>query len=245
MEPTDAVANISLAEQVADRLSQAILRGEYPPGSRLPEPELAAKFGVSRGPVREALFHLVREGMVQFRPRRGAIVRQARARDVVDLYNVRGVLFGYACRLAAPAMDPGRIARCREGVALLRSMAGDASKTSLQFLEVRTAISTIIGLAVGNRVLLDEMERLNRRALLHFAAFDRLERRADSVRIWEALLDAFAAGDGLAAEQVAIRQVSASRDEILRLVEAAGETAETGRGQSRSKSAPQISDNAP
>ena len=208
MEPTDAVANISLAEQVADRLSQAILRGEYPPGSRLPEPELAAKFGVSRGPVREALFHLVREGMVQFRPRRGAIVTLASAQDVADLYNVRGVLFGYACRLAALTMDSMHISRCREGVAIMHAMAGDATKTSLQFL-------------------VEEMERLNRRALLHFSAFDRLQRRAESVRTWEELLDAFEARDGLAAEQVAIRQVSASRDEILLIVKASGGTAET------------------
>ena len=227
MEPTDAVANISLAEQVADRLSQAILRGEYPPGSRLPEPELAAKFGVSRGPVREALFHLVREGMVQFRPRRGAIVTLASAQDVADLYNVRGVLFGYACRLAALTMDSMHISRCREGVAIMHAMAGDATKTSLQFLEVRTAISKVVCLAVGNRVLVEEMERLNRRALLHFSAFDRLQRRAESVRTWEELLDAFEARDGLAAEQVAIRQVSASRDEILLIVKASGGTAET------------------
>ena len=213
------MANVSLAEQVADRLSHCILRGEYLPGSRLPEPELAAKFGVSRGPVREALFHLVREGIVQFRPRRGAIVTLANAQDVADLYNVRGILFGYACRLAALTMDATHIARCREGVAMMHVMAGDATKTSLQFLEVRTAISEVVCLAVGNRVLVEEMERLNRRALLHFAAFDRLQRRAESVRTWEELLDAFAARDGLAAEQVAIRQVSASRDEILMIVE--------------------------
>ena len=109
----------------------------------------------------------------------------------------------------------------------MHAMAGDATKTSLQFLEVRTAISKVVCLAVGNRVLVEEMERLNRRALLHFSAFDRLQRRAESVRTWEELLDAFEARDGLAAEQVAIRQVSASRDEILLIVKASGGTAET------------------
>lgn len=168
--------------------------------------------------MREALLQLVREGIVQIRPRRGAVVAEASLKDVVDLYDVRAVLFGYACRLAVPGMDTASIGRCREGLALLETMAADSSKTSLQFLEVRTAMSKVIALAVGNRVLLEEMDRMNRRALLHFAAFDRLERREESVGTWRALLTAFERKDAVLAEQIAVRQVNATRDEIARLV---------------------------
>ncbi|NWG45493.1 MAG: GntR family transcriptional regulator [Alphaproteobacteria bacterium] len=217
----DPVRDYSLAEQVAQRLSQQILRGEYPPGTRLPEPELAIRFGVSRGPIREALFLLEREGMIENRPRRGAIVPQADPSEIANLYNLRAVLCGYACRLAAPAMNSDRMAKCRQGLEQLRAMADDPSKTSLDFLEVRTAIAGVIMHASGNPVLVNELERLNRRALMHFAMFNRLKRRRESIEDWERLLDALGRQDGEEAEKIAISQVHAARDEMLRQVKEA------------------------
>ncbi|MES2814684.1 MAG: GntR family transcriptional regulator, partial [Pseudomonadota bacterium] len=92
VRPSDAVDRLSLAEQVAEKLSASILSGDYRPGARLPEIELAERFNVSRVPVREALRLLAHQGLVQFRPRRGAIVPEVEASDIRDLYDVRAAL---------------------------------------------------------------------------------------------------------------------------------------------------------
>ena len=64
----------SLREQVADRLRQDVLAGELPPGAHLRETELAGRFGVSRGPVRDALLQLSQEGWLVLAPHCGATV---------------------------------------------------------------------------------------------------------------------------------------------------------------------------
>jgi DNA-binding GntR family transcriptional regulator len=65
---------LSLPEQIASRLSERIVSGAYEPGQRIMEQALAQEFAVSRGPVREALRILERDGLVTILPRRGAIV---------------------------------------------------------------------------------------------------------------------------------------------------------------------------
>jgi DNA-binding GntR family transcriptional regulator len=64
----------SLAEQIAARLSEHILSGTYAPGQRIMEQTVASEFAVSRGPVREALRLLEKDGLVTILPRRGAQV---------------------------------------------------------------------------------------------------------------------------------------------------------------------------
>jgi DNA-binding GntR family transcriptional regulator len=64
----------SLREQVADRLRRDVLAGELPPGEHLREVELAGRFGVSRGPVRDALLQLAKEGWLVLEPHCGAKV---------------------------------------------------------------------------------------------------------------------------------------------------------------------------
>jgi len=65
---------LSLPEQIASRLSERIVAGTYAPGQRVMEQALAAEFAVSRGPVREALRILERDGLVTILARRGALV---------------------------------------------------------------------------------------------------------------------------------------------------------------------------
>ncbi|MDD5030802.1 MAG: GntR family transcriptional regulator, partial [Rhodoferax sp.] len=66
----------SVPEQIAGRIGDRILGSAVAPGERIAEQELADEFGVSRGPIREALRILEREGLVTLLPRRGAIVTE-------------------------------------------------------------------------------------------------------------------------------------------------------------------------
>jgi DNA-binding GntR family transcriptional regulator len=81
-----------LWEAVAERLRSAILSGELAAGTKLVETELAAQFGTSRGPVREAIRELAREGLVAELPRRGTVVSTLSARDLTEVYAVREAL---------------------------------------------------------------------------------------------------------------------------------------------------------
>ncbi|MGW4525564.1 GntR family transcriptional regulator [Amycolatopsis sp. NPDC004378] len=81
-----------LADEVADRIRDAIFDGGYAPGSQLREVELAEALGVSRGPVREALFKLEREGLVRGEWHRGTTVTALSDEDVAELDSLRAAL---------------------------------------------------------------------------------------------------------------------------------------------------------
>lgn len=213
----DRIADASLSEQVADRLTQAILNGEFLPGARLPEPEIAERFGVSRGPVREAFHLLAREGLVQFRPRRGVIVTDLTPEQTHEIYELRAVLFAHACRVAARRATAEVLANARKSLAGLAAAAAGEARLDA-FLQARSELISIVYLSAGNATLIEETERLNRRAFLHFAVFDREPRRVESVALWTRLVEALEARDGRKAASAAEAMVAASEQEVLRLM---------------------------
>src|SRR5260370_37271049 len=77
---------------LADRIKAGIIRWRYPPGSSLRETDLAAEYGASRGPVREALRILELQGLVIHAPRRGFKVKHYTADDLRQLYRLRAHL---------------------------------------------------------------------------------------------------------------------------------------------------------
>lgn len=94
----------TLAEQVFEVLETAILKDEIPQGTELSEVELAEQYGVSRGPVREALRKLGAAGLVSLTPRRPAIVRILSMKEILDAYQVREALEQLAVRIATPLL---------------------------------------------------------------------------------------------------------------------------------------------
>ncbi|MBM9595908.1 GntR family transcriptional regulator [Roseitranquillus sediminis] len=91
----------SLTALVRDELERLILSGELRGGERLNEAALASRLGVSRGPVREAVRLLERDGLATSVINQGAFVRQVSIEEASELYDLRAVVVGYACgRLA-------------------------------------------------------------------------------------------------------------------------------------------------
>lgn len=90
----------SLTVQAQDVLRELILDHKLPPGSRLSVPEIAKLLGVSRTPAREAIAHIVSEGLAVNRANRGAVVVDLKRSDLVEIYLLREVLEGLAARLA-------------------------------------------------------------------------------------------------------------------------------------------------
>jgi DNA-binding GntR family transcriptional regulator len=95
-----------LADEVADRIREAIFSGVYAPGAQLREVELSQALDVSRGPVREALLRLEREGLVRSAWHRGATVITLAPQDIAELDSLRGALEHLAVqRVVAHASD--------------------------------------------------------------------------------------------------------------------------------------------
>ncbi len=104
VEPGPVIENLTLWERVYQHLRAEILGGGLAPGTELSEVALAKELGVSRGPIREAMGRLAAEGLVNVRPRRGAVVRAPTLEELVDAYQVREVLESLAVRLAVPRL---------------------------------------------------------------------------------------------------------------------------------------------
>ena len=109
----------ALWETVAVSLRHAIILGALAPGVHLEEPALAAKFGISRIPVREALTRLEQEGLVRLERRRGAFVIGVGDQDIGDIYDCRRVIEVYAIRLASTRIEAPSL---RDLTALVREM---------------------------------------------------------------------------------------------------------------------------
>lgn len=101
-----AIEHKQLWQAVADQLRDEILDGRLPAGSRLVESELAERFGVSRGPIRDALSELARSGLAVDLPRRGTFVPSLTERDLSEVYVIRRAIEEAAVRLAVDSAPP-------------------------------------------------------------------------------------------------------------------------------------------
>jgi DNA-binding GntR family transcriptional regulator len=99
---TTATAATTTADAVAGALRRALHHGRWAPGAPLRQEDLAAEFGVSRIPVREALNKLQAEGLVVVEPNRGAFVARLSAHEVDEIFDLRVLLECDALRHAIP-----------------------------------------------------------------------------------------------------------------------------------------------
>src|SRR5271165_1902468 len=201
-------------DDVLDAIRAAIVSCEIAPGSRLVQDDLAARFGVSRIPLREALRTLEAEGLVVSEPNRGAICRPLEPRDVADLYAVRLALERLACRSAAE-----RFVDLREATAEKRRAAEAAIARGdlTTLIDHDCAFHAGIAQATGNRHLAQSLagswSQIAR--AMHF--FFTLALYPQNV--WsehEAIARAIAVGDAEGAADAIELHISRSRDAILR-----------------------------
>ena len=99
--PLSRVRRVSLAHSVSSQLSRAIVAGDFPAGSQLSEPSLAATLGVSRAPVREALIELELRGLVEFDPQGHTRVPTLTPADLQEIHAMRVAIDPLAASLAA------------------------------------------------------------------------------------------------------------------------------------------------
>lgn len=100
---------LSLPQQIAQVIAGEIIELKLPFGHRLPEMSLATRFGTSRASIREAMYLLAQEGLIERSPRRGAYVREFDSREIEELYRVRAVIEELALERISESTDKTQV----------------------------------------------------------------------------------------------------------------------------------------
>jgi DNA-binding GntR family transcriptional regulator len=203
----------SIAAQVHDVLMERILDMELPPFEELSEARLAAEFGVSRTPVREALARLARRGLVDILPQRGTIVSPLSHERIAKSRFIREALERPLARLAAEKLTPEIEALLTREVALQQTFANLSDDQS--FLESDERFHALIAKAAGFESIWDDV----REAKFHMDRIRRLSLLSQEhmffiVREHEEILDRLKAGDADGAERSIVMHLTSVMTEL-------------------------------
>lgn len=199
----EPVARRSTVEIISDELRSAIQYGSLEPGAQLGEAELAARLGVSRGPLREAMQRLVQEGLLRSEPHRGLFVVDLDEHDVADVYTARLAIERAACQLI---MRHNREAAAAALTAALRDLTKAARRR--------------------DKVAISDADQAFHETLVGASGSPRLARMADTLLVetrmcLHALQDHYPEPAELVEEHRALVEAVAANDEplLLRLIE--------------------------
>jgi DNA-binding GntR family transcriptional regulator len=103
--------HLTLREKILENIRDAIISGALKGGSRVSEPDLAERYGISRTPIREAFRQLESEGFLTVIPRRGAVVSEFSVKDVEEFYAIKSILEGYAAHRACEKLTAKELDR--------------------------------------------------------------------------------------------------------------------------------------
>ncbi|NTV10108.1 MAG: GntR family transcriptional regulator [Zoogloea sp.] len=143
------IAPLALYQEVAERLRQRIFSHELPPGTWVDETALAAQYGISRTPLREALKVLASEGLVTLKPRRGCYVTEISESDLDEIYTVLALLEGQCAADAARRASDEDLAELKAIHARLEAAARDSDIDG--FFEANQAFHHAVQTIAGNR----------------------------------------------------------------------------------------------
>ncbi len=151
-------AYLPLRDVVFNTLREAILKGDLKPGERLMELQLAAKLGVSRTPIREAIRMLEQEGLAVTMPRRGAEVARMTLKDMEDVLEIREALDELAVKIASERITEEQLKRLTDAKQLFETStrSGDVKRIA----EADVSFHDVIYEATGNPKLVTLLNNL-------------------------------------------------------------------------------------
>lgn len=204
----------SLTVLVQREIERRILTGELPAGQRLSESALAADMGVSRGPVREAMRGLQQAHLVDIVANKGVVVREIREDEAVDLYDLRGSLFGFMCETLARRRTDAHCAVLRDKLdSMAAAIGADDPEAYFQInLDFHAAIVEFCGNRRARAVyegIAKEMHLFRRRGL------SRVEDMEASMNEHAAIAAAIIAGRAEAARKAGVKHICNGRDRFL------------------------------
>jgi len=208
-ETTDS--NLSRAEYAYQRIREAIRSGEFQPGQRLREADLAEHFKVSRTPIREAIRRITADGLLELVPGRGLAVAQFSMQQVRELYFLRATLEGAAAAAAAQFASPSEI----KAMGDLLDQSEAALDHPVETARLNALLHQVIHEAARNRYLSQALAQMSDAlALLPGTTFEAEGRSVLALAEHRGILGAIIARSPERAEEVArshIRRASETR----------------------------------
>jgi DNA-binding GntR family transcriptional regulator len=189
----------TLREKILENIRDAIISGTLKAGSRVSEPDLAERYGISRTPIREAFRQLESEGYLTVIPRRGAVVSEFSQKDVEEFYAIKSILEGYAARRACTKLTPKELERLQ---AINERLSELADQNDIKaFFKIHGDFHDLFIRAADNEKLRELLSSLvTRFQRLRFMSLSLPGRMRISVQEHEKIIDAFSRKDAEAAE---------------------------------------------
>ena len=199
-QQTKSATGRSRAEDIADRLREAIHAHRLTPGAKLSEDEVGGIFEVSRTTTRAALHMLAHEQLVTIEPNRGAFVASPSIREAREVFEARALLEPRTARSAAERATPADVALLRAHIdaehAAMRD--GDSGRALMLSGEFHIQIARI----ADQDTIEDFIRQLISRSSLVIALYWRRQTALCESHAHDALIEALARGDGIAAEEL-------------------------------------------
>lgn len=211
------VAPMSVVDGLVHEVTERIKTGKYLPGHRLVESDLTREFGVSRGPLREALVRLSANGLVEVVPHKGALVRMLSRDEVRAIYETREVLEGLAARLAAERMSADNRQRLLQSMEEMRAAQRDLD--AVAYIEENSNFHQLIVASADNNELARLVEYLDLRTL-HFQFINLMRGNQSRNRSFEdhaKIANAIIEGQASVAERAMRQHVRRSADALQKL----------------------------
>jgi DNA-binding GntR family transcriptional regulator len=183
-----------LSRQAYEKLRDEIVTLGRAPGEPLDEAMLVEELGLGRTPIREALQRLACEGLVTIRPRRGTFVAGLGISDLIELFEFRLEIEGYAAALAAERANAADIAALESALTPLRNAR--PTHDNAAHIEIDRAFHRALAHATHNKFLEHHLARLyNLNLRLWYLALDKIGPMRDAIEQHEAILNGIRARD--------------------------------------------------
>ena len=209
----------TLVDQILIQIQNSIITGEIPAGSKINEQSIAKQYGISRGPTREALQTLERQRLVVRVPHVGARVAQLTVKELNELYQLRSVLEGMACELAAKQITQAQMQSLKDLLERQEQALKDGDTDFQQQSEIDFHYQIIQ--ASGNRHLQETLTG----SLYHLIRMYRYQtsgndRPTSAIAEHRRIIDAIADGDGELANLLMRRHIERGRKNTeIKLIE--------------------------
>ena len=218
-------AYLPLRDVVFNTLREAILKGELKPGERLMELQLAAKLGVSRTPIREAIRMLEQEGLAVTIPRKGAEVAKMTEKDMEDVLQIRDALDELAASIACEQMTKEQLDTLTETMHEFEESTKSKDLKKIAAADVQ--FHDIIYQSTGNPKLVNMLNNLREQMYRYRVEYLKEEQTRNLlVSEHEELVKAIREGDVQKAQDISFHHLENQRKAIIRTIRAENEAKE-------------------
>jgi len=214
MTPTEQKPEQGLALAIAEQVRHLIFTGEIAPGERINEAALALRMGTSRGPIREAIRILTGSGIVTAVLNKGVFVRKISMREMVEIYELRALVFGFAAQRAAENITDAHRTQF-EGLLAQMDLAAEENDGARYYDLNLDFHALVLQLSNNNRAQQAYMDYVNELHLFRRKYFNAPGNMRKSNSEHRSIYEAIASGSTVKAKNMAERHVWSGRQRLL------------------------------